>query len=70
MDYIEIFVIIVKQMNYKYVFVIKVKYDYPIYYMNIVMAFLYSFFNKIIDVEQPYFFVIKPDIVCKLIKIL
>lgn len=69
-DYVEIFMVIIKLMSYKKFFIIKVKYNYWICHINIIKAFLYSFFNEIIYMKQPQFFITKSNIVCKLIKVL
>lgn len=61
---------VVKLMNYKCLFAMGVQRGYYIYYIDVIMGFLYGFFNEVIYVEQFYLFVIEPGIVCKLIKIL
>lgn len=61
---------IIKLINYKYFFIIRVKCNYWIQYIDVITAFLYNFLNEIIYVEQFYFFVMQLDIVSKLTKVL
>lgn len=62
--------VIIKLISYKKFFIIKVKCNYWICYINVVKAFLYSFLNEIIYIEQLQFFITKSNIVCKLINVL
>lgn len=70
LEYVKIFIEIVKPMSYKYFFALEVKHSYWIYHMNVVKNFIYNFFNKIIFMEQSHLFSTKFDKVCKLIKTL
>ena len=64
------FAIVIKPMNYKFLFAIGVKRGYWIRHMGVVMAFLYSFLEEVIYVEQPYLFATEFKKFCKLIKAL
>lgn len=41
LDYVNIFMTIIKCISYKYLFALRVKRNYQIYYINIVMNFSY-----------------------------
>ena len=47
-----------------------IQYVYWIRQIDIVTAFLYNFFDKIIYIKQPHLFATELDKVCKLIKAL
>lgn len=57
-------------MSYKCLFAVNVKQGYKIRQMDVVTAFLYSFLDEIIYVEQPYLFELNPKLVCRLRKVL
>lgn len=57
-------------MNYKCFFIVEVKRGYRIRQMDVITAFLYNFFNKVIYVKQSHLFAIEFDKVYKLIKAL
>lgn len=61
---------VVKPMSYKYFFALEVKRDYRIRHMDIVIAFLYSFHNKVIYIEQLHLFTTELNKICKLINAL
>lgn len=46
-------------MSYKCFVIVRVKYSYRIYHIDIVTAFLYDFLNEINYVKQFYLFAIK-----------
>ena len=64
------FTVIIKPMSYKCLFIIKIKHNYQIRYMDMIMAFLYGFFDKVIYVKQSHLFTTKLNKVYKLIKAL
>lgn len=70
LDYIKIFVVIVKSRGDKCFFAIQAKHSYFIYYIDGVIAFLYNFLDKVIYMKQLYSFTIKFENIYKLIKIL
>lgn len=70
LDYVEMFVAVVKPISYKYLFAVRVKRGYRIRHINIVMAFLYDLLDEVIYVKQLYLFAMKLDKVYKLIKVL
>lgn len=47
-----------------------IKRGYQIRYIDVVIAFLYGFFNEVIYIKQSYLFVTQLNKVCKLIKAL
>ena len=69
-DFMETFATVVKPMSYKCLFGVSVKRGYKIWQIDIVTAFLYRFFDKIIYVEQSYLFNFNPELVCRLHKAL
>lgn len=70
LDYIETFAPIVKLMSYKYLFAIRVKRSYWIRYIDVVIAFLYGFFDEVVYIKQFHLFFIESNKICKLIKVL
>ena len=66
----ETFAAVVKPMSYKCLFGISVKRGYKIRQMDVVTAFLYGFLDETIYVEQPHFFELNSDVVCRLRKAL
>lgn len=48
----------------------EVKCGYQIRHIDIVMAFLYNFLDKVIYIKQPYLFATELKKICKLIKVL
>ncbi len=70
LDYVEMFVAVIKPMSYKCLFVVGVKRGYRICHIDVVTTFLYGFFDKVIYMKQPHQFATELDTVCKLIKAL
>lgn len=61
------FMAIFKPISYKCLFEVGVKHGNWIRHMDIITAFLYSFLNEVIDIEQLYLFATELEKVCKLI---
>lgn len=69
-DFVEIFVAIVKRISLKYLFGIGIKRGYRIQQMDIVTAFLYGFLDKIIYIKQSYLFEFDAKLICHLYRVL
>lgn len=55
-NFVKKFAVVIKSMLYKCLFRVSVKRRYKNWQMDIMTAFLYRFFNKIIYVKQFYLF--------------
>lgn len=51
LDYVKTFVVIIKPINYKCLFIVRVKCGYQIWQINVVTTILYALVNKIFYVE-------------------
>lgn len=69
-DFVKIFVAVIKPMSYKCFFDINVKYKYKIRQRDVVTAFLYGFLDEIIYGKQLHLFKLDSELVCHLCKAL
>lgn len=70
LDHVKKFAKVVKPWSYKCILAVGVKRGYQNPHMVVVTAFLYSFFDKVIYVNQPNIFATELNKVCKLIKLI
>ena len=72
LNYLNIFVIVIKLLSYKFLMTISIKRDFKIKHKNVVIVFLYKFLNEISYVTQSILFEIKKkkQIICLLKKAL
>ena len=70
LDDINTFTSVIKPMGYKCLMAVGVRKKFCIRQMDVVTAFLYAFHDEVIYVEQPNFFEINIDKICKLLKAL